>query len=284
MESVFISGLGMIGSSLARNIKQGNQQVKILGYDPELVNGEFLISEHDVDQLTSFDSGAESADVIFLCGPVDVIKQQITELATLNLKKDVVVTDVGSTKQEIMSVAHQLRDKQITFVGGHPMAGSHLTGARSGRSDLFVGAAYFLIPTSADNAGVVRIQRLLSNANVNWQLVTAKEHDSFVGAGSHLPHIIASTLALSALKTIDNTTVDAKLVAGGFRDTTRIAAADPDMWTAIMDSNREIILEQLNQFNDELKKLKTAIEQKNKAQIHDFFSDAQKIRKTIDRR
>lgn len=282
MESVFISGLGMIGSSLARNIKRSGQQVEILGYDPDLANGEFLIREKYVDELTTFIAGAETADIIFLCGPVDVIKRQIKQLGTLNLKDHVIVSDVGSTKSEIMMVAHSLVARRITFVGGHPMAGSHLTGARSGRDNLFAGAAYFLIPTTTDHAGVKTIQRLLGKADANWQIVTENDHDLFVGAASHVPHIIASTLALSALQTINSTDIDAELVAGGFRDTTRIAAADPDMWTAIMDSNHTVILEQLTQFTDELMKMKTAIAQRDEQRIHQVFSEAQAIRKSID--
>ena len=281
MESVFISGLGMIGSSLARSIRQGDDEVKIIGSDPDDANGQFMIQSGLIDQVLSFEQGVQQADVIFLCGPVDVIIEQIKELPTLNLKPGVVVTDVGSTKAKIMTAAKVLSDHNITFVGGHPMAGSHLTGAKSGRLDLFSQATYFLIPNNG-MAGVEQIKRLLKTSRSKWRVVSIENHEQFVGAASHLPHVIASSLVQATNSSLKNTEVGLESAAGGFRDTTRIAAADPDMWTAIMLSNQEVILDQIDEFSKVLATIKQDIQAGNQTAIHNFFSKSQEIRQLID--
>lgn len=282
MTTVLISGLGLIGSSIARMVHESTPQATILGSDPDDDTSQFMLDHHLMAERVAFEGAAPQADVIFLAGPVSVITTQLAQLAQLPLKPGVIVTDVGSTKREVMAAAQPLMTANTAFVGGHPMAGSHKTGSAAGDISLFQGASYFLVPGSANPAQVATLKALLAPAHFNWVALPADQHDQLVSTTSHLPHVVASTLMNTAarqLSTDPNWHVGA---AGGFRDTTRIAAADPTMWTAIMTSNQADILAELDAFDATLHDLRDAIATGDQAALHDFFSQAQAARQSLD--
>lgn len=282
MTTVFISGLGLIGSSLARIIKQGDTDVTVLGADPNDDTSQFLLAQGVIDDCTTFAEGSVQADVIILAGPVSVITTQLAELATLPLKSSVLVTDVGSTKRQVMAAAKLVQDKGIAFMGGHPMAGSHETGSRAGRANLFDGAVYFIVNGTQRLEQRQLFQRLLAPAQLRWVTIDADEHDRLVSQISHVPHVLAATLINTAADELKNDPVGLKAAAGGFKSTTRIAASDPTMWTAIMLSNTEAITAQLDAYITNLTTIKAAIAAGDKTTIHDFFDQAQRTRQHLD--
>ena len=282
MTTVFISGLGLIGSSLARIIKKKEPAINIIATDTNQAALTFAKRHGLIDENSPDLGPASQADFIILATPVAQIIADIQQLAQLPLKPHVIVTDVGSTKATIMTAANQLTAKGINFIGGHPMAGSHLTGVRAGRADLFKNTYYFQIPTMG-TAGLTRVRSLLEVADVKWTTITAADHDKLVAQISHLPHILAYTLVNQAASTLDGQHPGIKAAAGGFRSMTRTAQADPTMWTAIMQNNRTAIVHQLNDYIAELSTVRDAIDGGRLDRLQDFFTQAQQTRRKLER-
>ncbi|MCO7175220.1 prephenate dehydrogenase [Sporolactobacillus kofuensis] len=146
MKTIVIDGLGLIGGSLALAIKRQSPEWKIFAVDINQESLAFAKSRGFIDEgFETLDSIASQADLILLATPVDRILSHIKLLLGMKLKNGVIVTDVGSTKQQIMEQSKSLVHEGVTFIGGHPMSGSHKSGLRSARPDLFQKANYFLV-------------------------------------------------------------------------------------------------------------------------------------------
>lgn len=226
METVFIKGLGLIGSSLARAIKQDHPQIQIIASDVNEETLQYAKENNIADQVVTDMTGVEQADYIILASPVSQIIKDIATLANLKLKSGVIITDVGSTKQTIMQAAKALTQQNLTFIGSHPMAGSHKSGVRAGRADLIENAYYFLLPVS-ESADTSKLTWLLAGTNAKWLELTPSQHDKIVAQISHVPHIIAAELVNQTQQAFKDEPVGMRVAAGGFKSVTRIAASDP---------------------------------------------------------
>lgn len=286
MKTIVIDGLGLIGGSLALAIRKKWPNHRIYAVD---VNQEILafaenrgMIDGGFDRLQDI---ASMADVILLAAPVGTILAHMEQLAGLALKTDVLVTDVGSTKEEITAKAQKLSDRGVIFIGGHPMAGSHKTTVRAARADLFQSAYYFLITDTVTDErhrhAVDDLQTLLSGTHVKWQLVSAAEHDRIVAQISHLPHLIASGLINQSQTEFGDSPLSLKLAAGGFRSITRIASSDPTMWTDILLSNKTTIVAKIDGFVQEMQRIKQAVVRSDQRAIHDYFLKAKVTRDSI---
>lgn len=283
MQTVFIAGLGLIGSSLARAIRQRRGDITVCGYDRDEVSQAWALRRHVIDVAApDFATGAASADVIILAAPVSAICAQLGDLAHLPLKADVIVTDTGSTKTQVLAAAAPLMARDVTFIGGHPMAGSEKAGVQNGRAGLFAEAHYFLVNGNATPTQVLALRNVLAAAGSYFVELPAAAHDELVGAISHVPHVVAASLAQAAATSVASDPSRLRYAAGGFRDTTRIAASDPDLWTAVMLSNQDVILAQLATFTDKLAAIQHAVAAGDAAAIHDFFAHAQAVRRGLD--
>ena len=196
---------------------------------------------------TDFREGARDADVVVLAVPVDGIVAWARKLRPF-LKRDCLVMDVGSVKGSIVSALDAGFSKGPFFVGAHPMAGSEKTGAENARADLYKGAACVVTPGRRVPAAAVK------RAGSFWRSIGAgvlrmapAEHDRWVAMISHLPHLMAYSLALSAGRW-GNARFARALAAGSFRDMTRVAGADPDQWSQIFSMNAKSLREALRLF------------------------------------
>jgi len=282
MTTVLISGLGLIGSSLARIMKKSDLQPTILGDDPNDDTSQFLLGQGIIDERVTLLKAASRADIIVLAGPVSVIIDQLARLANVTLKPGVLVTDVGSTKTQVMVASQPLQQQHVGFMGGHPMAGSHKTGGRAGREDLFDNATYFIVDGSQTAAQTAQFKACLKPAKLRWVNVPAKAHDGLVSEISHVPHVLAANLVNTADHQLKHDSVGLSAAAGGFKSTTRIAGSDPTMWTAIMLSNSEAVSEQLTTYMDQLKQIQEAIETHDTEKIYQFFAHAKTVRERLD--
>ncbi|GAX08232.1 prephenate dehydrogenase [Secundilactobacillus silagincola] len=282
MTTVLISGLGLIGSSLARIMKKSDLQPTILGDDPNDDTSQFLLGQGIIDERVTLLKAASRADIIVLAGPVSVIIDQLARLANVTLKPGVLVTDVGSTKTQVMVASQPIQKQHVGFMGGHPMAGSHKTGGRAGREDLFDNATYFIVDGSQTTAQTAQFKACLKPAKLRWVNVSAKAHDGLVSEISHVPHVLAANLVNTADHQLKHDSVGLSAAAGGFKSTTRIAGSDPTMWTAIMLSNSEAISEQLTTYMDQLKQIQEAIEAHDTEKIYQFFAHAKTVRERLD--
>ena len=196
-KTVYIAGLGLIGASMALGIKRDHPDYEILGYNRSQASRDIALKEGMIDRATDdFASFAPLADIIILSLPIKQTISFIKELANLDLKEGVIISDAGSTKSAIVDAAEQyLAGKSVRFVGAHPMAGSHKTGAASADVNLFENAYYIFTPSSLTGQDTLKeMKDLLSGLHARFIEIDAKEHDRVTSQISHFPHILASSL------------------------------------------------------------------------------------------
>lgn len=190
-----------------------------------------------------------------LAVPVVQTEQLLRELAHLPLRSHVIITDVGSTKERIVEQALPLLEKGVAFIGGHPMAGSHKSGVAAARAHLFENAFYILTPTEhVKEEDVIRLKQWLKGTKAHFVTLTPREHDRIAGVISHFPHIIAASLVHQAQQYEREDELVSRLAAGGFRDITRIASSNPEMWRDIFIHNKEELLQLFDRWIEEMKK------------------------------
>lgn len=277
--NVTIIGLGLIGGSLGLAIKR-NPSIHVTGFDssPETMTEAYRRGIIDAIP-SSLQDACGNADIIIFSTPVNTTVKLMNDVAVLQLKNDVILTDTGSTKGPIMNAASCLIEKGLTFVGGHPMAGSHKSGVSAAKEHLFENAYYILTPESTtEEAAIEQLKNLLEPTKAKIKILHADEHDRMTAIVSHFPHLVASSLVgmLSAQQSVQPFVN--KLAAGGFRDITRIASADPSMWRDITIQNRVELLKQLDVWLDEMRNVREMLIHNDSAQIHNYFADAKTFR------
>lgn len=276
-ENIFIAGLGLIGASLALAIKQEQPQATICGWDQNLASLATAKEAGVVDLASAnFADGAMQADVIILAVPVAAALTYLDELGQLSLKENVIVTDVCSTKQAVMARAEKYN---FTFVGGHPMAGSHKSGVLARDVDLFENAYFIFCGKNA--TAIAHLQELFKGTRAKYVELSSQEHDKITGMLSHLPHIIAAGLVNQADEFSQEHPRAMQLAAGGFRDITRIASSDPTMWRDVLLSNREILLAQLATWTQKMNTMRQLLLTEDAAAIYAFFENAKDTRESL---
>ena len=276
--NVSIIGLGLIGGSLGLALKR-DPDVHITGFDNSYSTMQEAYRRGIVDTIApSIHSASENADIIIFATPVNTTLRLMRDVLTWNLKEDVIITDTGSTKGPIMDAAIPILEKGITFIGGHPMAGSHKSGVSAAKEHLFENAYYILTPHESTNGAVERLRDLFVLTKGKVVVLNAVEHDRMTAIVSHFPHLIASSLVGRLAMQEETQPFVKKLAAGGFRDITRIASADPVMWRDITTQNRKELLTQLDGWVEEMDAIRTMLIQNDPEKIHAYFSNAKKFR------
>lgn len=284
-KTIYIAGLGLIGASMALGIKRDHPDYEILGYNRSQASRDIALERGMIDRATdNFASFAPLADVIILTLPIKQTIAFLQELATLELKEGVIISDAGSTKSAIVATAEKcFADKPVRFVGAHPMAGSHKTGAASADVNLFENAYYIFTPSSLTTQDTLEeMKGLLSGLHARFIEIDAKEHDRVTSQISHFPHILASGLMEQTASYAEEHEMARRFAAGGFRDMTRIAESEPGMWTSILLSNRETIIERIEDFKRRLDEVGQAISKGDENQIWNFFNQAREQRQAME--
>jgi Prephenate dehydrogenase len=278
---VSIIGLGLIGGSLARafNERLGIREITAVNRSTEALE-EALRDKSIKRGITETNEHVYDSDIVFICTPV---KRTIEYIDTLSLKvkKNCIITDVGSTKGELARYVNSMKNP-ISFIGGHPMAGTEKTGYSSSFSHLFENAYYVLTPCkNTSDQALDTMMQIVNGIGAIPVVMDADEHDRVTGGISHLPHVIASAL-VNLVKDLDTKRGNMHmLAAGGFRDITRIASSSPEMWENIVSSNRTQLRELLTYFEKILDKFKQDMESGNSKKILDFFSYAKEYRDSM---
>lgn len=284
-KTIYIAGLGLIGASMALGIKRDHPDYEILGYNRSQASRDIALERGMIDRATDdFASFAPLADVIILTLPIKQTIAFLQELATLELKEGVIISDAGSTKSAIVATAEKyFADKPVRFVGAHPMAGSHKTGAASADVNLFENAYYIFTPSSLTTPDTLEeMKDLLSGLHARFIKIDATEHDRVTSQISHFPHILASGLMEQTASYAEEHEMARRFAAGGFRDMTRIAESEPGMWTSILLSNRETIIERIEDFKRRLDEVGQAISKGDENQIWNFFNQAREQRQAME--
>lgn len=285
MTTITIYGVGLIGGSLALCFK-GREGYRVIGHSPSEASVQKYLKREVVDEATTdFETAALAADFIFVCVPVGMLEEYVRKLSELPLKPGCVITDVGSTKRSIVEYADGLAWKEAEFIGGHPMAGKEKSGVEAATTHLFENAFYVLTPgTGANEAAYDRLADLLHATRAHLVRMDACEHDTIVGAISHLPHIIAVALVNQIAGYNEDNSYYERLAAGGFRDITRIASSDPVIWRDILINNREVMLKLMGDWESELGRLKQLVADGNAEGIESAFQQANRFREKLPER
>ncbi|WP_334115593.1 prephenate dehydrogenase [Ligilactobacillus sp.] len=282
MTKVYLKGLGLIGSSLARAIKKKHPDYMLIAEDQNKDAERYALEHGIADECgTAFDKAGD-ADLIILATPVSVIEEDLLRLAGLETKPGAIITDVGSTKKTVMEAARKLIDAGRIFIAGHPMAGSHKTGVWAGKADLFENAFYFLIPADdASGKKLPELKEMLSGVHAKWLETTPDRHDRIVAQISHVPHVVASALVNQTERTFEDEPMGMRVAAGGFKSITRIASADPTMWSSILLNNGELISAQLEDYIAALREIDEKIKKQDQKALFDFFKSAKTGRDSL---
>ncbi|QLK86213.1 prephenate dehydrogenase [Staphylococcus sp. 17KM0847] len=283
MRHVFFVGLGLIGGSLASNLKYFHSDVTVSAYDSDDQQLERAKSIGIIDiPIQHFEEGVSQADIIIFATPVQTTVNYLKMLPNLNTKSGLIVTDTGSTKSTIQAYESTLLKHGIHLIGGHPMAGSHKSGVLNSKKHLFENAYYILVHDLPENSQAYhQIVQLLRSTQAQLIKMTAKEHDYVTGIVSHTPHIVASSLvSLNAHYAPENPLVQ-ELAAGGFRDITRIASSNPEMWRDITIENKTHILTIMKQFQAQLTDVITLLESDDASSLFNFFEYAKSYRDAL---
>ncbi|MBU2062820.1 MAG: prephenate dehydrogenase/arogenate dehydrogenase family protein [Candidatus Omnitrophica bacterium] len=251
-----IVGPGLIGGSIGMILRQKKIAASVVGVarkDKTLTvarrRGLIDYGTKDVKRAI------RGADLIVLALPVDAIKKTI-KLIGRYVQSGCLIFDVGSTKREILKAAAKMLPKKVYFVGTHPMAGSEKSGPAHANSGIFKKSLCFVVMSDTTNrCALKKVVKLWKFFGARVELISAAKHDRIVAQMSHLPHLISAALVESVEKK------NLKFAATGFKDTTRIAAADSVMWQSIFFSNRKEILGAIKIFESRLKKFKNDLEQ-----------------------
>ncbi|MDQ0205929.1 prephenate dehydrogenase [Alkalicoccobacillus murimartini] len=281
---VLIIGLGLIGGSIALGIRK-EHDVRMVGFDINDEQMRMAVSLGIVDEkATSLREAVQSADLIVLSVPVAASERLLDEMKAFTFKPGAIMTDVGSTKQQICEKATELSDK-VVFVGGHPMAGSHKSGVSAAKVHLFENAFYVFTPSSELAPEVMStLKDWLKGTRATFLEMTASEHDEITGAISHFPHIIAASLVHHVESEENRDTNVTRLAAGGFRDITRIASSSPEMWRDILLHNQPSLLRLLDEWDREMQHVRTLLETKDRDGIFDYFQRAKDFREKLPER
>ena len=280
--NVLVIGLGLIGGSIALALQKA-PQTKIYGYDALPQTRELAKTLKVVHEIVENPiEVADKMDFIIFGTPVSATLKWMEQLKDWVLKKDVIVSDTGSTKALIMKKAEELKGMGITFIGGHPMAGSHKSGVTAAKPYLFENAYYMLTPFENELAkNIEKLDNLLKYTLGKLVKVDAIEHDHMTAVVSHFPHIVAASLVHQLQLENAQLPMTRSLAAGGFRDITRIASSNPILWRDITIQNRGELIDQLNQWMAEMERVKSLLEDGNVDMIEQYFAVAKEVRDAL---
>ena len=275
---VGLIGTGLIGGSLGIRLREWRLVGEVTGYDRNPTALKLALERGAVDRVAS--SAAEAtrgADLIILAVPVLSVAAVVREIAPV-VEQGAVVTDAGSTKYGILQQAESLLPPGAYFIGGHPMAGSEESGMEGADPALLENAIYVLTPGREVPGTVVdRLSNLLEAAGAQPLILDAMNHDRLAAAVSHLPHLAAAALVDCAARMGEGEMIKT-LAAGGFRDTTRVALGNPQIWRDICVSNRWPLLEALASLEGALSQLKGLLERADGEALEAFFSRVRDFR------
>jgi prephenate dehydrogenase len=243
--NVAVLGVGLIGGSIGMAAKR-RLQARVTGFDADGAILERAVEVGAVDAACPTVAAAvEGADIVFCAAPVTALAGLVGEALAAS-GGDVVVTDAGSTKRGLLAAIAGVEGSE-RFIGGHPLAGAETSGVENARADLFEGARWYLTPT--ERSGGVhydRLQRAVSDLGARPQAIDAETHDRLMATVSHLPHVIANVLVRQAAATLAEESERLPEVGPSFRDTTRVAGANPAIWGDIFATNAEAVAREID--------------------------------------
>ena len=279
---VAIIGLGLIGGSLGLAFRQfAAGQVRVTGYARRRHTAQLALQTGAVDKVAdSVQAAVEDADVVFLCTPVLQLLPMAQAVIPV-MKRGAILSDVGSTKAWFLQSVQPFLKDGIHLIGAHPMAGREKSGMEAATADLFCDKWFLLTPIPETPQAVIeRFRNLISLTGAKVAELDEITHDQVTAVISHVPHVVAAGL-VHLLKKQKDAELTARFIGGGFRDTTRIASSDADMWADICMTNPQNIAQELEELSKILQKIAERIREGNRSEIWEYFVQAKILRDAL---
>lgn len=280
LDTVAIIGVGLLGGSLGMALKQKGLARRVIGVARRAQALQKALELGAVDEggLDAIPAVSE-AGLVILATPMLQMPNLLTTIAPA-VPAGCVLSDMGSAKSTIAEFADSLA--LSNFVGGHPMAGSEKKGVEYARPDLFAGAIYFLTPTLKTSKNAVSMLRdLAQNLGAAPVVLSPDQHDRIVAVTSHLPHLLAASLLKLALATTHSEPMTKKGMATGFRDLTRVASGDVEMWRDVFLSNRKHLLKALDAFSEVCAEVRGLLQGEDTSALAEWLADAKGFREKV---
>ena len=282
-KKVCIIGCGLIGSSLARAIKKHNLSEKIVSSNrSDIVNKKVLELKIVDDSSSDTQKMVNDSDLIIIATPLSSYENVILKIKN-SLKNGMILTDVGSVKERVISLVEKAIPKDVSWIPSHPIAGTEESGPEAGFSELFKNRWCILTPSKkAKEKDINTLKSFWKKIGSKVDIMDAKQHDYILSITSHIPHLVAYNIVNTSINIQDETqSAIVKYSAGGLRDFTRIAASNPIMWRDIFIQNKKNTLKEIEKFIANLKDLKNAIVNEDGKKLEEIFIKTKKIRKEI---
>lgn len=277
-----IVGIGLIGGSVGLSALERGLVEEVIGYDVDSKQAQQALRMRAITGVApSAAEAVRDADLVVIATPVGEIVRTF-EAISPQLKEGTIVTDAGSTKARIVSQIGPSVPSNVSFIGGHPIAGSEGEGIDAAESDLFDGCYWVLTPTpSTEAAGYGELVSFVSGLGARVISLDPKRHDELVALTSHLPQILASVLMAYVWERARESEDLPLIIAGGFKDMTRIAASSTDLWLGILEDNREAVGEILSGFETALRSTDGLLRESKWDELRSLFDRARASRKEL---
>ena len=283
-KSALIIGMGLIGSSIARAIRQKKIAEKIFAIDNNKKIINLTKNLKIVDAIfENLENNFEQFDLIFICTPLSSYKNIFKELNTF-IKTPTLITDVGSTKMSVINdFKSQINNNKISFLPAHPIAGLEKSGPQHGFAELFDNRYCIVTPINSDDEFIGSISNIWKSFGMTVEIMEGERHDRVLAMTSHIPQLIAYSVVGTATDLEAQMKDEViKYSAAGFRDFTRLAGSDPVMWRDVYEKNKDAVLEMLGRFSEDLLTYQKAIRNNDLKFLEDKFSKSKEIRKIIE--
>ncbi len=277
INKITIVGVGLIGGSLARALKEKNLAKTVFGYGRDCSRLEEAKKHNIIDDYsTQIEEAINHADIIVIATPVGTFRNIFNEVKPL-IANDVIISDVGSTKTNIVDIAKEiLGDKSQCFVPAHPIAGKEKSGFEASDGNLYNGKKVIITPIEDNSSESIQvIESMWKNVGAEVDFMSPQSHDDLLGMTSHLPHMLAFSLVNYL---VDQNPSASIYAGGGFKDFSRIASGDAVMWRDICLQNKDKIITHLRGYQSTVEELIDAIDQEESDKLELLFATAKKTR------
>lgn len=274
-----IIGVGLIGGSLARALKKAGAVGEVVGAGRDVSHLEKAKALGVIEHFeTDISVAVKGCDMVVLAVPLGAMQSVFEKIAPVKTD-DMVITDVGSAKGSVVNAAENAFNTiPETLVPGHPIAGTEKSGVEASFPELYENRRIIVTPLeTSSKTATEKVRSMWQACGAEVVETTIEHHDEVLAATSHLPHMLAYSL-VDTLAKMDAKTEIFDYAAGGFRDFTRIASSDPDMWHDICIANSDALVKMITKFSVDLQKLATAIENNDSTYLKETFSRAKKAR------
>jgi len=282
IDKLAIIGVGLIGSSLSLALKEAGAVRQVIGFGRNQQNLARGVELGVLDDFTeSIEACVRDADVIVVAVPLGAMRQVFTELKSV-VKEDAIITDVGSAKGSVVTSARDELGSVFTrFVPGHPIAGTEQSGVEAGFATLYQNRRVIITPVEqTDQDAISVIDEMWRHCGAIIEYLGVEHHDKVLAATSHLPHMLAFAL-VHYLSNLNDHEEIFRYAAGGFRDFTRIASGDPIMWRDVCLANGDAVVDLIEQYQQELDRVKSAINAGDADELLKLFGRAKSERDSL---